>query len=95
MEKKRQRTACVPEGIQGGGAGRKAGKRVKRPPEGEMYPRSQLEPRVLVCDNLLNRDFHAETAGAKWVSDISYLRVLGGACRLVRAWRFFCARTVA
>ncbi len=27
-----------------------------------------------VCDNILNRDFHADQIGAKWVSDITYLR---------------------
>lgn len=27
-----------------------------------------------VCDNILNRDFHADQIGTKWVSDITYLR---------------------
>ena len=31
-----------------------------------------------VCENVLNRDFSAEGPGRKWVSDITYLRVLGG-----------------
>jgi transposase InsO family protein len=31
-----------------------------------------------VCENTLNRDFRAEKAGQKWVSDITYLRFLGG-----------------
>jgi transposase InsO family protein len=31
-----------------------------------------------VCDNLLNREFHAEGGGQKWVSDITYLRTIGG-----------------
>jgi len=31
-----------------------------------------------VCENILNRDFHAESGGAKWVSDITYLRTEGG-----------------
>jgi transposase InsO family protein len=31
-----------------------------------------------VCANWLNREFQAATAGAKWVSDITYLRTLGG-----------------
>jgi transposase InsO family protein len=31
-----------------------------------------------VCENLLGRDFHAEEAGAKWVSDITYLRTIVG-----------------
>ena len=31
-----------------------------------------------VCENILNRDFHAETGGQKWVSDITYLRTAFG-----------------
>ncbi|MDR1985572.1 MAG: IS3 family transposase, partial [Treponema sp.] len=31
-----------------------------------------------VCGNILNRKFHAEQAGAKWVSDITYLRTVEG-----------------
>ena len=31
-----------------------------------------------VCENILNRDFHAESGGVKWVSDITYLRTEGG-----------------
>jgi len=31
-----------------------------------------------VCDNILNRDFTAEEPGHKWVSDITYLRTIGG-----------------
>ena len=31
-----------------------------------------------VCENVLNRNFSAEGPGRKWVSDITYLRVLGG-----------------
>jgi transposase InsO family protein len=31
-----------------------------------------------VCENILNREFHAEKAGTKWVSDITYLRTAGG-----------------
>lgn len=27
-----------------------------------------------VCDNILNRDFHADQIGTKWVSDITYLK---------------------
>lgn len=27
-----------------------------------------------VCDNILNRDFHADQIGTKWVSDITYIR---------------------
>jgi transposase InsO family protein len=31
-----------------------------------------------VCENILNRDFYAEKAGQKWVSDITYLRTKNG-----------------
>ena len=31
-----------------------------------------------VCENILNRVFHAEKAGQKWVSDITYLRTTCG-----------------
>jgi transposase InsO family protein len=31
-----------------------------------------------VCENILNREFHAEKVGIKWVSDITYLRTEGG-----------------
>jgi transposase InsO family protein len=31
-----------------------------------------------VCGNLLNREFHAERDGEKWVSDSTHLRTLGG-----------------
>jgi transposase InsO family protein len=31
-----------------------------------------------VCKNILHREFHAEGAGQKWVSDITYLRTVGG-----------------
>jgi len=42
-----------------------------------------------VCENALNRDFSAEGPGRKWVSDITYLRVLGGWLYLkVVGWAF-------
>jgi transposase InsO family protein len=31
-----------------------------------------------VCENILYRNFDAEKGGEKWVSDITYLRILGG-----------------
>jgi transposase InsO family protein len=31
-----------------------------------------------VCKNILNREFHAEGPGLKWVSDITYLRTIAG-----------------
>jgi transposase InsO family protein len=33
---------------------------------------------LAVCANILSRTFHAERAGEKWVSDITYLRTRGG-----------------
>jgi transposase InsO family protein len=35
---------------------------------------------LAVCDSVLNREFHAERAGEKWVSDITRLRILRGWC---------------
>jgi transposase InsO family protein len=33
---------------------------------------------LAVCENILNREFHAERCGVKWVSDITYLRTQSG-----------------
>jgi transposase InsO family protein len=33
---------------------------------------------LAVCENILNREFHAEKGGRKWVSDITYLRTVSG-----------------
>ena len=33
---------------------------------------------LCVCENILNRQFHAEKGGQKWVSDITYLRTAFG-----------------
>jgi len=33
---------------------------------------------LAVCENILNREFHAEKGGRKWVSDITYLRTVNG-----------------
>jgi transposase InsO family protein len=33
---------------------------------------------LAVCENILNREFHAEKGGRKWVSDITYLRTANG-----------------
>jgi transposase InsO family protein len=33
---------------------------------------------LAVCENILNREFHAEKGGQKWVSDITYLRTANG-----------------
>ena len=40
------------------------------------------------CENVLNRDFLAEGPGQKWVSDITYLRILGG-------WLYLTVQTVS
>jgi transposase InsO family protein len=45
---------------------------------GKFIPTTNSNHGLAVCENLLNREFQAETAGEKWVSDITYLRVLGG-----------------
>jgi transposase InsO family protein len=50
---------------------------------GKFIPTANSNHGLPVCANLLNREFQAETAGAKWVSSyqryaITYLRVLDG-----------------
>jgi transposase InsO family protein len=45
---------------------------------GKFIPTTNSNRGLEVCENLLNREFQAKTAGAKWVSDITYLRVTGG-----------------
>jgi transposase InsO family protein len=52
-----------------------ARKRPKRPAEGEIRQDHHQQP---VFENVLNRDFHAEQAGQKWVSDITYLSTQSG-----------------
>jgi transposase InsO family protein len=42
-----------------------------------------------VCENMLNREFHAEEAGEKRVSDITYLRCEGGWVYLTAALGLF------
>jgi transposase InsO family protein len=44
----------------------------------KFIPTTDSNHGLAVCDNLLNREFHAERAGEKWVSDITYLRTRGG-----------------
>jgi transposase InsO family protein len=41
-------------------------------------PTTDSKHTLAVCENILNREFHAEKAGQKWVSDITYLRIFGG-----------------
>jgi transposase InsO family protein len=46
--------------------------------KGKFIPTTDSKHNLEVCENILNRDFRAEKAGQKWVSDITYLRFLGG-----------------
>ena len=46
--------------------------------KGKFIPTTDSKHSLPVCENLLNRDFHAERGGQKWVSDITYLRNIGG-----------------
>jgi len=58
-----------------------------------------------VCENALDRDFHAEKPGQKWVSDITYLRTAAGWLyltviidlfdRKVIGWSFSCSMETA
>jgi transposase InsO family protein len=44
----------------------------------KFIPTTNSNHGLEVCDNLLDRRFHAEGGGEKWVSDITYLRTTGG-----------------
>jgi transposase InsO family protein len=44
----------------------------------KFIPTTNSRHGLPVCENLLNRRFHAERDGQKWVSDITYLRTVGG-----------------
>ena len=44
----------------------------------KFIPTTDSKHGLAVCENILNRQFHAEQGGQKWVSDITYLRTLGG-----------------
>jgi transposase InsO family protein len=46
--------------------------------KGKFIPTTNSNHGLPVCENLQNREFQAEKAGAKWVSDITYLRTLEG-----------------
>jgi transposase InsO family protein len=46
--------------------------------KGKYIPTTDSKHSLDVCENILNREFRAERAGQKWVSDITYLRFLGG-----------------
>jgi transposase InsO family protein len=43
-----------------------------------FVPTTDSKHDLPVCENLLNREFHAEQGGMKWVSDLTYLRTSGG-----------------
>jgi transposase InsO family protein len=44
----------------------------------KFIPTTNSNHGLAVCENILSREFHAERAGQKWVSDITYLRTSGG-----------------
>jgi transposase InsO family protein len=44
----------------------------------KFIPTTDSKHTLAVCENILNREFHAERGGQKWVSDITYLRTLYG-----------------
>jgi len=46
--------------------------------KGKFIPTTDSKHSFEVNENILNRDFHAEKAGQKWVSDITYLRTIMG-----------------
>jgi len=43
-----------------------------------FVPTTDSKHSLPVCENILNRQFHAEQGGQKWVSDITYLRTYSG-----------------
>jgi transposase InsO family protein len=44
----------------------------------KFIPTTNSNHGLPVCENILNRDFHASLPGEKWVSDITYLRTAQG-----------------
>jgi len=46
--------------------------------KGKFIPTTDSKHTLPVCENILNREFHAEKPGQKWVSDITYLRTIIG-----------------
>jgi transposase InsO family protein len=44
----------------------------------KYIPTTDSKHTLAVCQNILNRQFHAEQGGQKWVSDITYLRTATG-----------------
>jgi transposase InsO family protein len=44
----------------------------------KFIPTTNSNHGLPVCENILNRQFHAAKGGEKWVSDITYLRTQDG-----------------
>ncbi|MDR1374248.1 MAG: IS3 family transposase [Treponema sp.] len=44
----------------------------------KFIPTTNSRHGLAVCDNILDRMFHAQAGGQKWVSDITYLRTTSG-----------------
>jgi transposase InsO family protein len=44
----------------------------------KFIPTANSNHGLPMCESTLNREFHAERGGEKWVSDITYLRTLAG-----------------
>ena len=44
----------------------------------KFIPTTDSKHSLQVCENILNREFRAAKGGQKWVSDITYLRTVGG-----------------
>jgi transposase InsO family protein len=44
----------------------------------KFIPTTNSNHGLEVCENILDRQFHAGKGGEKWVSDITYLRTVGG-----------------
>jgi putative transposase len=46
--------------------------------KGKFIPTTDSKHTFPVCENILDREFDAERGGMRWVSDITYLRVVNG-----------------
>jgi transposase InsO family protein len=44
----------------------------------KFIPTTNSNHGLAVCENILGRQFNAESGGEKWVSDLTYLRTVGG-----------------
>jgi transposase InsO family protein len=61
----------------------------------KFIPTTDSNHGLAVCENILNRDFHAASPGEKWVPDITYLRTAGGWLYLTILLDLFDRRTSA